>query len=560
MAYVDGLSETEEVATPPGSPGAQAPAAAKTPSFTDWLGSPEAMAYASAMLKASGPSRVPISFGQAMGMGGEAMLNAKLSFGNQQLDKDKFAYSKFNDQREYDLKKEDHDITRQLHQADLSNKKQLNDLFFGDDKKPRAPFLAPQTNQGSFQDNISSTNQTNPNQINNLDEQQADKDIADMLAPYRSPPVPSTPSTPSMPQQPGILNDPSVSQQQQATASNSGGLLNNLPPEKKQLAGLMILSGHADKIPEFLLGKPEEPYSLGEGQVRYDKQNRPVAYGIPKDTSTQIEKQIKAEGLTPGTPAYQARMIELNNAKDVYTPMIKQTLAEGLTPGTPEFQNRVKQLQDAQHIVHNISIPSGYIPLDDKNPGAGLKAIPGGPAEGEKNAIQAGKTALLKTAKELLPRYEQLLFNKNPDGSVNYSSPNRLNVFNGSTSIPFYEKSIPWTEGREMKDILSQMVEAVGRASQMKMSTQDMEKRVNDFLPEKGDNLQTIIQKHKVLKDFIGNALNIIDPSGARGINNNPQNPSLVPNMTEQQANINKANSNVKTMSDADLKNLLGIG
>jgi hypothetical protein len=89
-------------------PVAKVPEASKTPSFMEWLSSPEAMAYASGMLEASGPSTTPISFGQAMGMGGKAMLQAKLQFGNQQLDKDKFGYQKFNDNRDFELKKKDH--------------------------------------------------------------------------------------------------------------------------------------------------------------------------------------------------------------------------------------------------------------------------------------------------------------------------------------------------------------------------------------------------------------------------------------------------------------------
>lgn len=510
---------------------------AKTPSFMEWLGSPEAMALASGLLKASGPSQVPISMGQAMGMGMEEMLKAKLQFGNQQLDKDKFAYTKSSDQRDYNLRKEDHDVTRDFRKA------QIADIML---KQKRAQNLEDMIT-GRVADPLTA----------------ADPNLK-AATPNPTPGLLNKPQAIDQAQspQPGLLNQPT-----NLAPTAQGGVFANLPPEKKTMALLMLNSGHADKIPEMILGKPEEPYTLSEGQVRFDKNNKQIAYGKPKDILTPLEKQVMAEGLTPGTQPYQQRIAELNSGKELYTPYIKETIAEGFKPGTPEFASRLKDRANRANIQQQFKIPPGYAPVNPSDLSAGLIRVPGGPAE-EVSSQDAGRIQMIRTAQKDIGAsrgdVEGLLFNKNPDGTPNYSSPNRTNIAAANaTGIPFLE-SVPFSKGRDMRTAIEQGIQAITRIETgAAMPQSEIENTMTRYMPRSGDSDKTILQKWNRFKDFIGNANKLMDPSqrfeGDRFKSDLSNEQSINEQLGNKPGSQKQRASKASSMSDDQLKQFLGI-
>lgn len=524
----------------------------KVPSFSDWLGSPEALAMASGLLQASGPHPYPISFGQALGAGTDAMLKAKLQFGNQDLEKSKFGYQQKHDTDLLNLEKtkvgyEGRKVTNeekmtQLHgalfgaetdkiKAALENQKQMAQML-GLGVPPSPAPINPMTAAPTPIATPPSGPLLTPNEpstppagLLNSASSLAQPTNVPNAGLLNSPPPPAPISQGSPPLPPPSIIPPTGIPAQSGTPS----ILASLTPQQQQGAKLAILSGHPEKVGEFIMGKSPEPFSLPEGSVRYDAQGNIVAKGNPKNELTPREKETIAEGLAYGSPEFQARMVEKANR---------------------------------DNITHQVSTPVGYAPNDPANPQGGLHAIPGGPAEGEKNAVQAGKIALLTTAQKILPSYENLLFNKNPDGTINYNSPNKVNIFNGNVPLPYFNGSMPTTQGREMRDQVEQIVQASSRAAQNKMSSDDIAHEVDRLLPKFGDNTQTIIDKHQNLKDMIQNSLNAVDPHGLKGFNKDVAS-SATPLSTNANAAVKAptaVNANVKSMNDKDLLKFLGVG
>lgn len=130
---------------------------------------------------------------------------------------------------------------------------------------------------------------------------------------------------------------------------------------------------------QMAMMRPEgpEPYTLGPGQVRYDEQNNPIAVAPFKpqgpDKPTSLMQNLAEAGLTPGTPEYQAAMLQAINRP----------------------QNQINMGQ----------APSGYYWKDPANPAAGLTALPGGPAEKEQKAAERNVNML----EDSVDRYEKLL-------------------------------------------------------------------------------------------------------------------------------------------------------
>lgn len=319
MAYVEGVGEVPEevIAQPKG----QAPAAPAKPSFMDWLGSPEAMAFASGLLKASGPSPVRISMGQALGMGGEEMLKAKLQFGNQQLDKDKFAYQRDQDAKQLALQRDKFGLDKEQFnlQKDLQNahktlyQAQVAEAMQKLEKQKQINQFIQQLSPGGNPFDTSST-QIQPPAGDGVNPQMAttpqqagigtNQDIAPTPGKGQSPLQLQNPPVPGS-KQAGMLNAMAPTTQQ----AQSPGMLNQ--PKSPTgvndvLMKLAILNNDFRSAGQIY--KNQNDWEVKEGT---DQQGNPIVYQQNKMTrEIQPVQGIQPLGANPALKYQQSRLEE----------------------------------------------------------------------------------------------------------------------------------------------------------------------------------------------------------------------------------------------------------
>lgn len=456
---------------------------AEAPSFDTWLQSPGALALAASLLKSSGPNIAPTSIGKAVGEGLDAMQSADVRETQRKL---------------YESQGNEINMKIAAMKDSLDQRKAVNKSFTDAIKRetgviPTSPLGASQQSNPSTTSSIPSA----PLSSGYIDlSSAAPKSTllnSDQLKSALVPPTQqAVSSSPQVPSPGGLLNQPTSSS------------LQNLGPVQSALVQAMIASGDYPKVYETLYGKAPEPYTLSENQTRFDQNNRAVSAGIPKDVRTNLEKNAVAEGFIPGTPAYQAR---------------------------------VQAVED--HEKTTVNIPAGYTYSDPNNPNAGLKVIPGGPADAAKNPEDAGKTQLLRNAQNQLDSYSKLLFDEN-------GNPNRTNIWAANpTGVPYF-KDIPFSEGRHMKDVIGSIVEGVARSSQKRMGPEDIRMAKDRFTPKPGDNADTVKFKFDQAKDFVNGALGILDPA------NKLSEPRF------NRSSPTSASSNYSSISDDQIRKILG--
>lgn len=432
--------------------------------FDKWLQSPGAMALAASLLKSSGPQAQPTSLGQAIGVGMEDMSKA-----NSQE-----AQRKLLDLQGTRLGQE---IAQQ--KESIEQRKSLNSFF------QRMTGMTPPT---------SSTTQ----------------------APSVGAPSSMPQSAATLPQMAPTVQAPGASPiggtaGATPTAPNTG---NELPtirdPLKLAAAQMMFTSGNVEKAIELLYGK-QEPYTLGEGQTRFDNNNRPVAAGSPKDNFTQLERNARASGYTPGTPEH-ADFIR------------KNVLRERTTI--------------------NQNIPTGFM-LDPNDTGK-ILPIPGGPAE-RTSPQEAGYIQMQRNAKNLISTVDNLTFNQ--DGSPNYK-----NITNAGLNTVY-------TDGRRLRTAMEAGIQAITRLETgAAMPESEVENTRTRFMPKAGDDSATVKLKIKMYKEFIGGSLKLIDPSGRFDTERYESEFNNRISGVESQKNPKTANTPASKLSDAELKQYLGIG
>ena len=119
----------------------------------------------------------------------------------------------------------------------------------------------------------------------------------------------------------GLLNTPN---------NQGGGLLSNIP--QTALLGSAIYG-------QGIQGK--DPFSALLPAVGQTAQIQKLM--TPKDTRTQLQKNLEAAGLKKGTPEYNlALMQNVNPVKDTRTSLAKNLEAAGFVEGTPEYQDAMK--------------------------------------------------------------------------------------------------------------------------------------------------------------------------------------------------------------------------
>jgi len=119
----------------------------------------------------------------------------------------------------------------------------------------------------------------------------------------------------------GLLNSP---------MNQKGGLLGNIP--QTALLGSAIYG-------QGIQGK--DPFSALLPAVGQTAQIQKLM--TPKDTRTQLQKNLEAAGLKKGTPEYNlALMQNVNPVKDTRTSLAKNLEAAGFVEGTPEYQDAMK--------------------------------------------------------------------------------------------------------------------------------------------------------------------------------------------------------------------------
>jgi hypothetical protein len=321
MAYVEGVGEVPEEVIAPQPPATPAP---EKPSFLQWLGSPEAMAFASGLLKASGPSPIKVGMGQALGMGMEEMLKAKLQFGNQQLDKDKFGYQKEQDAKQlalqrdkFGLDKEQHALQKQLqgaHKA-LYEAQTQEALQKINRQKQLADFINQLSPMGGspFKPNSAPT----PPQPSGTPEQSQS-------------PIPSQNPPALAPQQSGMLNAPQVAPEQ----SQAPGMLNNPPPAKPSLNDVMLKASILD-------GDFRSAGQIYKNMNDWDTQQGvdPQGNGFYFQTNKMTGQVRPVPGIQPpGTSATLEYQKNLNQEEAKNDADMRKRLVE-LTPILDNFNN-----------------------------------------------------------------------------------------------------------------------------------------------------------------------------------------------------------------------------
>jgi len=256
---------------------------AKTPSFTDWLNSPEAMALAGSLLRSSGPSPHPTSLGQAIGVGIGDMMNAQYQFGNQNLEKNKFAYQQERDAKEFALRQQDS-------QARV------------EDRKALAKFREEQANQ--WRARLERQQRADDAFANALSPQMPSPQGSSGVPPVAPTPFPAADRGAAPPSatllNPSDLGNPSPGGQaasQPPTPPQQGapapGLLNTVDPRKAAIAKAYYYSGKPGEAYKTLFS--EEQKSWGRPFATKDANGNSIMATIDSKTG-----QVKVlEGIKP---------------------------------------------------------------------------------------------------------------------------------------------------------------------------------------------------------------------------------------------------------------------
>lgn len=162
--------------------------------------------------------------------------------------------------------------------------------------------------------------------------------------------------------------------------------------------------------------------------------------------------------------------------------------------------------------------PAGYRWLENGN----LEAIPGGPKD-ILSVEAGGKAAMTKTALQNLPMIDELLYEKNEDGTPNREKLNRKNVATSRLPIPGIEIAVPFTEGASLDVLYKDTIEAKIRLESGAAVPDGEVVRANDrFRPSAWDSLDTVNVKRDMLERYFNNAESYYDPTGAIGADGKP--------------------------------------
>jgi len=237
---------------------------------------------------------------------------------------------------------------------------------------------------------------------------------------------------------------------------------------------------------EFDMRKAEHDYKMNQPQQRkiikgndgfnYYENGERVLPGV--QAKPQNRNLVKAIDPNTGQPKY-----------------MYEDEAHGMTPYSKALvENNIggKELP--------YKIPNGFMLKDQNDPSQGVVPIPGSGKDASPPE-QAGKTQMLRTAKNALSSVEGLLFND--DGTIN-----DLNVVNASTNTPY-------TSGRRMRAYMEQGIQAITRAETgAAMPATEIENTRIRFQPSPLDDEATKIAKYDMFKEFVSGSLSLIDPSG----------------------------------------------
>ena len=161
-------------------------------------------------------------------------------------------------------------------------------------------------------------------------------------------------------------------------------------------------------------------------------------------------------------------------------------------------------------------VPTGFRPLDPNNPNAGIEPIPGGPAT-QLPAESAAKIALLGEAKNSFIDATNLLFE---GGNVESGAIDNVNVGTSAVGLPF-------TEGRQVKQLLTQSIRAKLRAeSGAVISDEEVEADYGQFFPSVFDTDEQKRSKIQRLGQFLDSAIDL--STSGRGDPLNRGNNALV--------------------------------
>ncbi len=208
-------------------------------------------------------------------------------------------------------------------------------------------------------------------------------------------------------------------------------------------------------------------------------------YGPAKPTS--LEQQLAAAGFTPGTPAYQAKMLEL----------LQKPTGSNVTVNTGKPTPPYK-------------IPSDYMLADPDDYMKGVVPIPKGPAD-KRSGETAGKEAMIDTAQHFMSSIDSILFD--PDGGINRSA---LAEKAAGKVLP--GAMVP--EGSKLANSYEIGIQAITRLETgAAMPPQEVENTRKRFEPSVMDSDDVIRQKYLAYRLFLQNAKRYLDPNAAQ--NNN---------------------------------------
>lgn len=233
----------------------------------------------------------------------------------------------------------------------------------------------------------------------------------------------------------------------------------------------------------------DEGFTLSQGQTRFDSTGKEVASVAPKaEAKTTLIKNMEAAGISADS-AEGKRIIRQSFNKT----------------GTTVNVNTGKSLP--------FKLPNGFMLLDENNPSAGVKPIPGSKND-SLSAEAASKTQMLKTGLKGLKKVKGLVYNVDP--KTGERSLNTKNIGAAAFNIPF-------TDGRKLRNGFDFGIQAVTRAETgAAMPPSELENTRDRFMPKVGDTVELVDTKIEMFEDFMNGAIDLIDPTGSLDDNGQP--------------------------------------